>query len=486
MKKIKFLIVCFLISFTCILFSCADKSSNETAKDNPTTSENDIVAGDTEPDNINDREAVGDGLPDIDFDGYIFRIITREDFIDSIVAYEQNADVINDAFYRANIAVEDRFNVKIQAIGNPDPAGAASKFIKSNDDAFDLVFEFGDASIVAPMLQGCFINLYSLNHLDFNKPWWPKNTVDSLTFNGKMYMYSNSMTTLGMDWTRALFINKGMAADMGVTVPYQDVFDGTWTLDKMTKLTKDIYRDVNGNGEKDGEDLYGYVFTGRYFCSIEPFGIQIVKKTGNTLELDVLSERTIKAVDMMYDLMIESKGTYYNNEHDTISVDMFSNGQCLIAYSQLGMARSHLRFSDVDYGILPFPKLDETQETYYTGNHDRVFAVPTTAPNLDRTAVMIEAMSAEGWKKVFPAYYEIAMKNKYLSDEESIKILDLLYSTRVLDFTYVYGIYKFNLMFDELFNTKNPSRDVVSYFEKNQNSVKKDLQKIEDKFNELD
>jgi hypothetical protein len=276
-----------------------------------------------------------------------------------------------------------------------------------------------------------------------------------------------------------------MAKDLGLEVPYKDVFDGTWTLDKLTQMTKSAYIDVNGDGKKDKDDKFGYVFAGAYYCSLEPFGIHAAKKSGDTLELDILNKKKKKMVDMMYDLMIDSPGTYYYGSDENVSLNIFAQGNALIMQKHQMDARKTLRASDVDYGILPFPKLDENQESYYAGYHDRLFVVPTTARDLDRTSVIIEAMSAEGWKKVFPAYFEISMKNKFLADEESIEILDLIYSCRVLDFAYIYSI-SYYLMLNDMLNTTKPTKDLTSYYEKNERTVQKTLDNIMAKFAELD
>ena len=480
-----------LISFA--LYSCQKGGDGNIKENSSADSDNgtaDSLADDTSEngESPGDRNSIADNLPDIDYGGYTFNILTGNEqyYVDSLVASEQIGEVINDAVYIANKTVEDRFNINIKVTQTEGPfiMDNAKKSIKSGGDEYDLLFghdyESGTAS-----LEGLFLNLYYLDRLDFEKPWWPNNTVESLTINGKMYLFSNSLTTLGMDWTRLLYINKGLAKDLGLEVPYKDVFDGTWTLDKLTKLTKDVYIDVNGDGVKDSDDKYGYAFTGSYYCSIEPFGIQVVKKSGDILELNVLGERTQKMVDMMYDLMINSKGTFYFGPEEHLSEKIFTNGNALIIYKHLQDARKTLRASDIDYGILPFPKLDENQENYYAGYHDRLFAVPITASNTDRSAVIIEAMSAEGWKKVFPAYYEISMKNKFLADEESIKILDMIYSSRVLDFTYIYSI-SYYMMLNDLFNNDKPSTDFVSYYEKNLGSVQKTLDNIAKKFSEMD
>lgn len=113
-----------------------------------------------------------------------------------------------------------------------------------------------------------------------------------------------------------------------------------------------------------------------------------------------------------------------------------------------------------DYGILPYPKWDEAQTEYYTmvdGSHD-ILAVPITATNLERTGIITEALSAESYKRVIPAYYETALKTKYARDDESVQMLDMIANSRVFDIGYVYdGWSGASFIFQELISANNTS-----------------------------
>ena len=46
---------------------------------------------------------------------------------------------------------------------------------------------------------------------------------------------------------------------------------------------------------------------------------------------------------------------------------------------------------------------------------------------------VLEALASESYKTVTPAYYETALKYKYMSDPESWKMLDLIYENIYID-----------------------------------------------------
>ena len=493
-NKITALMLCAIFLLSSLLMACA--GSPDTADATTEAPANDGVTGEgeetTEP--LNAREAIPDGLPEKDYGGYEFRIYTYPDpkgFSNSmfVLAEEQIGEVINDAIYLANRAVEERFNIKIKNVDSgADDVGHVSsikKLIKAGDDAFDISFGH-DIQLGSASLEGNFVNLYKVPYLDFSKPWWPENTVKSLTLLDQMYTFSNAVSYLGIHWTRVLFINKDKAKDYGLEIPYQQVFDGTWTLDKLIAMTKDVYTDVNGNGEKDADDFFGYAFTGPFYCSLEPFGIDAVTPDdAEILKLSINTPRTISAVEKMYELVFGS-GSFYDKDTESKATKlrdrMFKDGKCLFTYTELGMAIEEYRNSDVNYGILPMPKLDENQPNYIAGTTDKLGIIPTTNEDLERTGIILEAMSAEAYKKVFPAYYEVAMKNKFLQDEESVRILDLITETRVLSFSYIF-MNTFNQTLTELFyNAKTPNTDFTSFYEKRESIEVKSIAKLIDKF----
>ena len=101
----------------------------------------------------------------------------------------------------------------------------------------------------------------------------------------------------------------------------------------------------------------------------------------------------------------------------------------------------YLRDMNDDFGIIPMPKLNEAQENYTSYIHDgsSAFTIPVTAQNTEVTAAYLEAMSAESYRLVTPAYFETAIKAKYSRDSETSQMLDLIVSGVYLDYSYIYG-----------------------------------------------
>ena len=149
----------------------------------------------------------------------------------------------------------------------------------------------------------------------------------------------------------------------------------------------------------------------------------------------------------------------------------------------------YYRDVEFDYGIIPYPKLDENQEQYYAGYTDRYFVIPNTCSDTAYVGTILESMSAEGYRQVTPAYFEVALKNRYTKDQTSKEMVDLIKQSMVLDFAYVYGADKwwsrslYALLRDT--NSSEHSKDYASYYEKMLPEAEARVELVTTKFEEM-
>ena len=69
------------------------------------------IPGSTEAETAGETTALysADYLPEADYNGYVFRTVTVEDF--PVAMEQEDGDVVNDAIYRRNLVISERFNV---------------------------------------------------------------------------------------------------------------------------------------------------------------------------------------------------------------------------------------------------------------------------------------------------------------------------------------------------------------------------------------
>ncbi len=318
-------------------------------------------------------------------------------------------------------------------------------------------------------LNGYTLDISHMEQLDFSAPWWPTHSVSSYLINGNMLLFSNYMSYFGVSRARAWFINKQLAANYGLSVPYADVFAGTWTLDKLRGLIGSVYEDTNGNGTIDPEDTVGYVNQNIFICMQPSLGIRTFSTNSEgKLEFVFDLDRASLALEKMYALIYET-GTVLQADTNAGRQDqaVFQAGKSLFYYDSLGMAETVLRDTDVEYGILCTPKLDETQPDYVAGYTDYSHAVPKTVTDETLVGWGIEALTASGYYTVIPAFVDVSLTNKYVYDEDSAKVIALIGQKMYVELAYSFSA-KLANTFHTLLNSSAPSKDIASYYAANQ------------------
>lgn len=85
----------------------------DTPEETPQTDESESVQTETTSE-LDARKAIDDELPDEDFEGAVFTILTYDQCKSDVYSEEANGEVINDAVYERNQTVSERFNTEIE------------------------------------------------------------------------------------------------------------------------------------------------------------------------------------------------------------------------------------------------------------------------------------------------------------------------------------------------------------------------------------
>ena len=401
------------------------------------------------------RAGTADTLPsDIDLGGVTLRVIARQGDEDTRIEFfadQLDGEVVNDAVYTRNMKVEERLNCKMELIadGNTCHGGFADKVsrsVQAGSDDYDLVANamYNSMPIV---LKGCFADLNSLEYLDFDQPWWNRAFLDTTEYGGKNYAAIGELAQTMISGAFVMFFDRTAFEELFPDEPtlYSTVESGGWTVDKLISYCEPVYSDVNGDGEANEGDRFGHFFTNTKTLGCDSFvgGCNInliVKKDDGSYEYTGTSERTLRFFEKMHRLLFENNNTLrlsYNNED--IMKTMVNKQTLFTTWMLSGV--NYLRDMENDFGIIPMPKLDENQPEYNVFTHDgcSAFSIPITCGVMNETAALLEALSAESYRTVTPAYFETALKGKYSRDSETGHMLDIIVSGVYLDLTYIYG-----------------------------------------------
>lgn len=89
---------------------------------------------------------------------------------------------------------------------------------------------------------------------------------------------------------------------------------------------------------------------------------------------------------------------------------------------------------DTDFGIIPYPKFEESQDRYYSRVcYYMPSVVPISCADPGFVGYALQALNFESYATVIPAYYDISLKGKVSRDNDSAEMLDVIFNSRVID-----------------------------------------------------
>ncbi|MCI8387336.1 MAG: hypothetical protein HFE63_02575 [Clostridiales bacterium] len=460
-----------------------------------TDSQNDTV--DTQPIEIT-RDNAEDSLPDLNFEGQEIRILTRagdNDTYQEFNAESENGDIINDAVYKRNSKIQDRLNVKMTVINTTKTRHAENTAqirtsVLAQSDDFDLVSDHMTWTM-SSVLEGLYMDMSKLDYLDFSKPWWNQSYMELSAIDGKIFAAAGELSLTMISGAYAMFFNSDLFAEIYDDVNlYEVVEDGKWTFDALNKYASGLYKDLNGNTKADEDDFYGFYIQDTlagdgFFGGIMP---RIIEDTGNGYKFSMLNDRTVKFAEQLKKLIYDESVTFRGGYNEAKLMKPLYAGTALFTHWMLGGV-DYLRDMEANYGILPMPKLDESQSEYTGYTHDgfSIFAIPKTCQIPDCAAAFLEAMNAESYRSVVPAYFETALKVKYSRDDLTARMLDIIVDNIYLDVSYVYGIDlgTWMQMIRDMINDSKYCDNFASTVAEREAALNASLTEIMTKYNEL-
>ena len=420
---------------------------------------------------------------------------------DEVAVPELNSEPVNDAIFNRNAKVSDRLSINIVSSPIEDadqnkPIAEIERVVKAGSEDYDLLA--GAAYLVCnSSLSGTFRDLTQLEYLDLDKSYWTQDYNEVISYNSKQYSATGMIALSTYRFAFVTMFNKKAFDDSSVPYLYETVNNGEWTLDYQASIAENFYQDLNGDGKKDEDDFYGlisspYISTDPYWASCN---IPLVQKNADgeyeyVLNVGKLSDATDKILQLFYE-----SGTYVyphkglDEEQDDIRI-AFAKGNGAMATLRLVAAeQSDIRNMEDQYGIVPMPKFDTAQASYGTLVHDQftVYAVPATVKDakFQLCGAVLEAMASESMLTVKPAYYEIALKRKYMSDPTAWEMLDLIFDTVKIDAGIVYTA-SLGSPHDKLRQIITSKKNTVaSGYKKTGSQVGKYLKKMVDKLDDL-
>ncbi|MBQ2726831.1 MAG: hypothetical protein IJF78_14095 [Clostridia bacterium] len=492
-KRIMAAVLAALLSASAFTACSESNAGTNTDETQPAAMSTEAVVTETEePEkeltDLEKRQLIPDNLPDTKYDGAEFRVYTVDaayaDYEGEILAEEITGDACNDAVYNRNIRIEDRFDIRIGVGSDATPQAMCKTLAQSGTEDYHVVAMY-DFKANEAITAEAVLNWYDAPYQDMSKPWHNSLANDGATINGILYAICSDLSYTSMTFTHCFFANIDLLDQYGYQRDdlYNMVKEGKWTIDAFISMIEPMYQDYNGNGKTDGDDLYGFGYSiwNPADVWITAFGEEIVSKNDEgRLEVTFMSDKTVSILEKLLSFHYDFQAfnlidPQYGEETN------FVNNKLVFAPMRFQAAYSKLREMESEYTMLPYPKWDEAQEGYYTNADDKfsVFCLPKPSyNNLEFISCIFEALCAESYKTVYPAYYDQALKGKYSTDATTAEMVDLVMAGRKFDFTFQFGSMLFQslpYMIRNMLQDNNPN--LASAYKRIQKSLTKNLDK---------
>lgn len=397
---------------------------------------------------------------DLDFKGADYNIIAQhvENEQPTVPPPELTGEKVLDALYERDKTVSEMMNINIvytnEKYNEVGSRGKLNADLQAAITAGDCPWHHVITSMADGMnnhsVGGFITNLWNVDNIRLEEPWWNQYLTENLTYNGKLFAQSGPITLAYYYSPCALAYNRTVAENNGLGDFYDDVADGTWTFDRFAGVIKDISRDLDGDGKMTTEDFYAvmtdelsaqafYVgIGGRHDAIVDGRPKLVLGEEANITRLAKVAEYIGNP-----DITLGSEGLQGFTSFAVRKTNQFKIGKTLFcAYNMNGFI-SQLRDMEDDYGLIPNPKLDEQQDEYRTlgsGFGPVGVAIPITVVDTSMPGAVMDAMAYISYTEVGTLMFEVTLKEKIARDENSKLMLDIIYEDVIYDWTNTFSI----------------------------------------------
>lgn len=432
-----------------------------TTKPSDTTAGGDPV-GTTGPVTTTKPSKIDHDLPEIDLEGDVISFVvadTDQDMLNtsSIVADADTGDTVDQAIYERNERIQEQFNCTIELyeeyVSDYSVSGQYGTVLLAGESSIDIIAgrQWDDMNLC---LKGYVQELTSLegtenDYIDWEKGYWATDYIEGMNYGDKVYWLVGDINLRYTGSFYTVFLNKTLYDTSCLATygdPYQLVYNGDWHYDTIIALAQLGWQDIGEEQDKtDSGDVLGLaiplwdntnamvISAGIPFSTENPDGSIVLNITDK-------NERLVNFCTKFSDLLSTNGVLSFGGAYGD-AMNLLASDNAMMVFGRLNQAHMYLRDMASDYVILPYPKLDKTQDRYYSSVHDgiSIFGVNNATSNLKAALVVLEAMACESYNTVRLEYYDYALKYKYTRDDYAADMIDYIASVAWSDFGYVWA-----------------------------------------------
>lgn len=407
-----------------------------------------------------------------DLDNYTFRMVMDGGLDTQWYIYssdnESSYTVLDTAFYKRNMFVEDYFNIGIglRTLGADQfqMSTELAQCVYVGEDFADVIFAVAGHIMPSAMPNGYALNLNNIKGFNLDASYWDQRIRTGYSVNNMLFTLEGDYTTYDELCTEVVFFSEVAYNKFGYPEKYGSLYDlvrnKDWTIDKMLEMVKgasdldkvdhDLTKNDNwGMISERWTPYHLYLGSGKSLIFQDPVtgalsslfdNRSVYEETYNMLER-LISEVGCNKEVMIIESALEREGIL---EGWGDVFQMFANNQALFYTPTLGTAGAFQGSMKDKFGILPIPMYYENQEEYYSvcGSQAHTpLMVPCTAlEHAETTAKIMDAICyfskypfAERTQTVVDAEYEWLMINQICRSAEDREMLGIIFANKGYD-----------------------------------------------------
>lgn len=414
-----------------------------------------------------------------DWAGETFNVLSYEG--NNITTDGEDGEVYNDAKYKCITTLEDKMGITVNETEMSRDAYKSTVInsIAAGEYVYDMMYVY--MSDIYLFSDGGYLNnLLELDNLSLDKDWWLHEYNDLCKVNNTLYSAEGYGNMSIVNSTNILLYNEDLADTVKLDTPYKLVKDGDWTLDKFAEYLK-VGANLNkGSDVPDSGNVWNLDQPGNgAMCQalLLSFNERFLESKDGKIVITFGSEHFYNACDKIAGLMTEIAPYSFSKEKYGICT-VFNTNQALFAYGEIGNT-DPLREVDFSFGVLPYPKYDESQDRYYCRKSwpSCSVTIPITVKDPERSAAFADALNYLSYEIIWPVYRGLVLEQKNLRNEESIEMLDIILKSGVPSLFSFYSVGS-NLVESVSSDLMNGGDGVSSLIASNKTAIEAQLEAI--------
>jgi ABC-type glycerol-3-phosphate transport system substrate-binding protein len=410
-------------------------------------------------------------------------------FAEEYESSEKGGSILNNTIYEMNTMVEEYLNVELAyktvgVVTGGEIYDTVYPTVMAGDDTYQLCTLHAYYDYTNFIGQNLALDFYELEDVDFDASYWNRDVMDMLAINDHAYIGLNDFCSYHF---YMLYCNKDMMKRANLAVPYDDVRNGQWTLDKFVSLTTGLYVD-NGDGQRNEYDTYGFAscWDGEGNAFLQAANIYVATRNDDgDFELTLYNDRFVEMYDRLF-AWSQNESVLCWNFHSPAFTVPFKNNQSYFTCASLG---THFLDAEFEVGILPLPKYDLQQDDYKHVNWGNNLIIPNTIKNKEMVGHVVEMLAYYSETVLLPKYYDEVLQLRVSEAPDDRDMVELIYNTVVYDPAIAYcdgntGLY--NLVYITCFGIRENNPNVASYYKTNSKPAQRMLNNFIKKVQKFD